>query len=108
MREMQIKTTMRSYLIPVRMAIIKKYTNNKFWRECVEKGTLLLDEGYSGFPGGSDSKESACNAGDLGLIPGLGSPSKFEMEPTLAFLLGEFHGQRSLLGYSHGVAKSQI
>ena len=25
-----------------------------------------------GFPGGSDSKESACNAGDLGLIPGLG------------------------------------
>ena len=25
-----------------------------------------------GFPGGSDSKESACNAGDPGLIPGLG------------------------------------
>ena len=25
-----------------------------------------------GFPGGSDSKESACNAGDLGLIPGSG------------------------------------
>ena len=25
-----------------------------------------------GFPGGSDGKESACNAGDLGLIPGLG------------------------------------
>ena len=27
---------------------------------------------YWGFPGGSDGKESACNAGDLGLIPGLG------------------------------------
>ena len=27
---------------------------------------------YLGFPGGSGSKESACNAGDLGLIPGLG------------------------------------
>ena len=26
----------------------------------------------TGFPGGSDSKESACNSGDLGLIPGLG------------------------------------
>ena len=26
-----------------------------------------------GFPGGSDGKESACNAGDLGLIPMLGS-----------------------------------
>ena len=25
-----------------------------------------------GFPGGSDSKEAACNAGDLGLIPGFG------------------------------------
>ena len=29
-----------------------------------------------GFPGGSDSKESACNAGDLGSIPGLGIPEE--------------------------------
>ena len=28
-----------------------------------------------GFPGGSDGKKSACNAGDLGLIPGLGTSS---------------------------------
>ena len=40
-REIQIKTTLRYNLILVRMAIIKKSTNNKCWRECGEKGTLL-------------------------------------------------------------------
>ena len=38
---MQIKTAMWYYLTQVRMATIKKSTNNKFWRGCGEKGTLL-------------------------------------------------------------------
>ena len=50
------------------------------------------------FLGGSDGKESACSAGDTSLIPGLGrSPGEGNGYPVLP---GEFHGQRSLAGYS--------
>ena len=38
---MQVKTTMRYHLTPIRMAIIKKSTNNKCWKGCGEKETLL-------------------------------------------------------------------
>ena len=62
------------------------------------EGTLL----HMGFPGGSDGKESAYNTGDPGSIPGSGrSPGEGNgWLPTPVFLPGEFHGQRSLAGYS--------
>ena len=53
--------------------------------------------------GSSDSKESACNAGDLGSIPGAGrSHGERHGNPlhTPLFLPGESHGQRVLKGYS--------
>ena len=54
-----------------------------------------------GFPGGSDGKESACNAGDLDLIPGLGrSPGGGHGNPLQYSCLENPHGQWSLAGYS--------
>ena len=54
-----------------------------------------------GFPGGSDSKESACNAGDLGSIPRLGrSPAGGHGNPLQYSCLENPRGQRSLAGYS--------
>ena len=50
------------------------------------------------FPGGSDGKESAYNVGDLDLIPGF--PWRRKCLPTLVFLPGEFHIQKSQVGYS--------
>ena len=53
------------------------------------------------FPGGSDGKEFACNAGDLGLISELGrSPGGGQGNPLQYSCLENPHGQRSLMGYS--------
>jgi len=50
--------------------------------------------------GGSDVNKSACNAGDLGLIPGLERlPWRREWLSTQVFLPGELHGERNIAGY---------
>ena len=54
-----------------------------------------------GFPGGSDSKESACSVGNRGSILGSGrSPREGNGYPFQYSYLGESHGQRRLVGYS--------
>ena len=56
---------------------------------------------YQVFPSVSDSKESACNGGKLGSIPGSGRFIwRKKWQPAPVFLPGESHGQRSLVGYS--------
>ena len=55
---------------------------------------------WLGFPGGSDGEESACNAGDLGLIPLLGrSPGEGNGYP-LQYSCHKSHRQKSLMSYS--------
>ena len=66
--------------------------------ECKGLCTITLK---CSFPDGSDSKESACNAGDPGSITGSGrEPLEKEWLHTPVFLPREFRGQRSLVGYS--------
>ena len=60
-----------------------------------------------GFPSGSEGKESACNAGDQGSIPGSErSPGEGNGKPTPVLLPGEFHGQGSLLGLQSMVLRT--
>ena len=60
-----------------------------------------------GFPGGSDGKESACNVGDLGLIPGLGrSLGEVNGNPLQYSCLGNLMDRGALWVAVHGVAKS--
>ena len=61
---------------------------------------LKLNVFYQGFPGGSDSKEPPVVQQTR--VPSLGQEYPLEREwlPSPIFLAGEFHGQRSLIGYS--------
>ena len=87
--------------IKPKVCILNNVLDNKvsvnFLSVLLKTSLILL---LRGFPGGSDVEESACNAGDLGSIPGLGRFLwRREWQPTPVFLPGEFHGQRSLAGY---------
>ena len=63
---------------------------------------MYLGIDFLGSSGGSDGKESACNAGDLGSIPGLGrSPGEGNSYPL------QYSGLENSMDCVHGVTKSR-
>ena len=79
----------------------------RFMNQGVEMKVALLTVG---FPGGSDSKESVCNAGDPGSIPGLGRSSGEGKErlPTPVLWPGEFHRLYSPQGHKESDTTEQL
>ena len=79
-------------------------------RECtghIQKPAIWVSLNY-GFPGGSDGKESACNAEDPGSIPESGrSPGEGHSNPFQYFCLENPVDSRAWLAMVHGVTKSQ-
>ena len=76
--------------------IMDKYARALLFSNQLHEPVLLIP------PGGSDSKESACNTEDLGSNPSVRkrrSPGE-GWQPTPVFLPGESHGQRRLAGHS--------
>ena len=72
-----------------------------FDMKCVLNFWYLYILIYIHFPGSSEDKASAYNAGDPGSIPGLGrSPGEGNGNPLQYSCLEKSHGQRSLVGYS--------
>ena len=115
-REMQIKTKMRHHLTLVRKAAIKKSTNNKCWRGCGEKGTLLYCWWRRQWhptpvllPGKSHGRMSLVGCSPWGpqrvrhdWVTALSLFTfmhwRRKWQPTSVFLSGESQGWRSLVG----------
>ena len=116
---------------PIRCVYVQRETNSYFKElacEITSTGRLEIWLGFQGcsllfyclfivtvlglswdFPGGSEVKASARNAGDLGSIPGSGRfPWRRKWQPIPVFLPGESHGQRSLVGYSPRGRKESV
>ena len=83
---------MRKHILPGKKCMRRTHTHYRFWKQIYSE---------MGFPGGSDGKESACNVGHSGSIPGSGrSPGGGHGNPLQYSCLENPHGQRSLAGYS--------
>ena len=91
--------------LPRKPALLTSWSWTPSLQNCEKFNSLFKQRGLFYFamatPGGSDGKESACNAGDLGLIPGSGrSPGGGHGNPLQYSCLENPHGQRSLTSYS--------
>ena len=99
-KEMHIKLTAMCNLMTFKLSKI----NTKVISMCSGNRLFLLScwdfKLVYSFPRGLDSKESACNAGDPGSIPGSRTSPGEGRQPIPVFLPGGFHRQRSLAGYS--------
>ena len=77
-------------------------------KKVVAQGKGLMLEDSEGFPGGSDGKESACNAGDQGSVPGLGrSPGGGNGNPLQYSCLEDSMDRGAWRAIVCGVAESQ-
>ena len=77
------------------------------WESCADTYTLSCVK--SGFPGGSDGKESACNAGDLSLIPGWRrSPGEGKSYPLQYSCLENPMDKGAMQATVYGVTKSWV
>ena len=82
-------------LLQCRRPLFNSWVTKIPWRRDRLPAPILM-----GFTGSSDGKESACNVGDLGSIPGLGrSPDGGHGNPIQYSCLENYHGQRSLASY---------
>ena len=86
---------------------------NKYFKNCPYRKKKILKKIFPesstkvGFPGGSDGNESACNAGDLGSIPGLGrSPGEGNGNPLQYSSLENSMDRGAWQATVHGVTKS--
>ena len=83
------------------ISLQSKRLSRVFSSTTIQKHQFFGSQICLAFLGGSEGKESACNAGDLDSILGLGRiPWKREWLPTPVFWSGELHGQGSLASYS--------
>ena len=91
-------------LLQCRRPWLESWVGKIHWRK-----DRLSTPVFLGFPCGLAGKESACNGGDLGLIPGLGRfPWRRERLPTLFFWPGEFHGLYSPWGCKESDTTEQL